>query len=74
MVDVSVPHSSGLLPGITMAGFRQRVPADVDIAMVAHPSVTLLFNLSEGEWVVCQAHGRHERGNVVIGLLPAISG
>jgi AraC-like DNA-binding protein len=70
MVDVSVPHSSGLLPGITMAGFRQRVPADVDIAMVAHPFVTLLFNLSEGEWVVCQAHGRHERGNVVIGLLP----
>jgi AraC-like DNA-binding protein len=53
-----------------MAGFRQRVPALVDIAMVAHPSVTLLVDLSEGEGLVYDIHGRHERGNVVIGLLP----
>jgi AraC-like DNA-binding protein len=70
MVDVTVPCPPGPLPGITMAGFRQRVPAAVDIAMVAHPSVTLLFNLGEGEWAVYQAHGRPVRGNVVIGLLP----
>lgn len=70
MVDISVPRPSGLLPGISMAGFRQRVPAFVDIAMVAHPSVTLLFDLSEGEGIVYHTHGRHERGNVVVGLLP----
>lgn len=54
-----------------MAGFSQRVPAPrVDIAMVAHPAVTLLIDLSEGEGVVYHTDGRHERGSVVIGLLP----
>lgn len=53
-----------------MAGFSQRVPAVVDITMVAHPSVTLLFDLSEGGGLVYDARGRRERGNVVIGLLP----
>lgn len=53
-----------------MAGFRHRAPAPVDIAMVAHPSVTLIVDLSEGEGVVYDTHGRHERGSVVVGLLP----
>lgn len=53
-----------------MAGFRQRVPAFWDIAMVAHPSVTLLVDLSEGEGAAYDAHGRHERGSVAVGLLP----
>ncbi len=53
-----------------MAGFRQRAPALVDIAMVAHPSVTLFVDLSEGESLVYDTHGRHERGSVVVGLLP----
>jgi AraC-like DNA-binding protein len=42
----------------------------VDIAMVAHPSVTLFVDLSEGEGLVYDTHGRHERGSVVVGLLP----
>ncbi|MEU5869602.1 hypothetical protein ABZ815_51155 [Nonomuraea sp. NPDC047529] len=41
----------------------------VDIAMVAYPSVTLLVDLSEGEGVIYETHGRHERGSVVLGLL-----
>ncbi|MFE7394990.1 helix-turn-helix domain-containing protein [Streptomyces sp. NPDC057582] len=53
-----------------MAGFGQRVPALVDIAMVAHPSVTLFVDLSEGDGLVYNAHGRRERGSVVVGLLP----
>jgi len=53
-----------------MAGFRQRVPAFGDIAMVAHPSVTLLIDLSEGEGPVYDIHGRQQRGSVVVGLLP----
>jgi AraC-like DNA-binding protein len=69
-VDVAVPRPSGLLPGISMAGFRQRAPALWDIAMVAHPSVTLLVDLSEGEGVVYDARGRHQFGSVVVGLLP----
>ena len=53
-----------------MAGFRQSVPALVDIAMVAHPSVTLFVDLTEGEGFVHDAHGRHQRGSFVAGLLP----
>jgi AraC-like DNA-binding protein len=53
-----------------MAGFRQSVPALVGIAMVAHPSVTLVVDLSEGEGLVCDAHGRHQRGSFAAGLLP----
>ncbi len=69
-VEIAVPRPPARLPGISMAGFRQRLPAFADIAMVAHPSVTLLVDLSEGEGVVYDTHGRRERGSVVIGLLP----
>ncbi|TYC19855.1 AraC family transcriptional regulator [Micromonospora sp. MP36] len=69
-MEVAVPRPSGRLPGISMAGFRQRIPALVDIAMVAHPSVTLLVDLSEGDGLVYDTQGRHERGSVVVGLLP----
>ncbi|MEO3930106.1 helix-turn-helix transcriptional regulator [Micromonosporaceae bacterium B7E4] len=69
-VDVAVPRPSHRLPGVSMAGFRHHAPALVNIAMVAHPSVTLLFDLSEGEGLVCDTHGRYERGSVVVGLLP----
>lgn len=69
-VDVAVPRLSGRLPGVTMAGFRHRASGLVDIAMVAHPSVTLLVDLSEGEGIVYDVHGRRERGSVVVGLLP----
>ena len=53
-----------------MAGFRQRVPALADIAMIAHPSVTLIVDLSEAGGIVYDAHGRHQRGSFVAGLLP----
>jgi len=69
-VDVAVPRASRRLPGISMAGFRQRVPVLWDIAMVVHPSVTLLVDLSEGEGPVYDVHGRDQRGSVVVGLLP----
>lgn len=53
-----------------MAGFRQHAPMRWDIAMVAHPSVTLLVDLSGGDGAVYDHHGRGQRGSVVIGLLP----
>ncbi len=53
-----------------MAGFHQRVPAPRGITMVAHPAVTLLIDLGEGEGIVCDTRGRVERGSVVIGLMP----
>ncbi|WP_329000318.1 helix-turn-helix domain-containing protein [Kribbella sp. NBC_00709] len=69
-VDIAVPRSAGLLPGVSMAGFRHRVPAFVEIAMVAHPAVTLIVDLSEDDGIVYDAHGRTETGSAFIGLLP----
>ena len=53
-----------------MAGFRQRVPAHADIAMIAHPSVTLIVDLSDAGSIVYDAHGQHQRGSFIAGLLP----
>ncbi|MQM24240.1 AraC family transcriptional regulator [Glycomyces albidus] len=53
-----------------MAGFRHRAPATVDIAMVAHPSVTVLVDLSDESELVYDVRGRRERGSVVAGLAP----
>ncbi|WP_235037047.1 AraC family transcriptional regulator [Actinomadura sp. K4S16] len=70
-VDIAVPRPPVRLPGVAMAGFRQRLPAPVDIAMVAHPSVTLLLDLSDGEGIVHGVHGRRRHGSFVAGLHPA---
>ncbi|MFB6838527.1 hypothetical protein [Streptomyces sp. NPDC056361] len=69
-VEVAIPRASERLPGISMAGFSHRGPALVDIAMVAHPSVTLLVDLSDEDGLVYDAHGRRERGSVAVGLIP----
>ena len=69
-VDVAVPRPGGGLPGVGMAGFDHRGPGLVDIAMVAHPAVTIIVDLSDGGLVVHDAGGRKLGGSVVAGLLP----
>ncbi|MEU3056459.1 helix-turn-helix domain-containing protein [Streptomyces griseus] len=73
-VDVAVPRRPGLLPGAAMAGFRQLAPVTMDfameIAMVAHPSVTLFVDLSEGRGIVHDFAGGRARGSTVAGLVP----
>lgn len=69
-VDVAVPHPRCRLPGVSMAGFRQRVPARWDIAMVAHPSVTLFVDLSEEGGLVYSAPDGNRYGSAAVGLLP----
>jgi len=69
-VEVAVPRPSVRLPGIRMAGFSQRGTALWDIDMVAHPSVTLLVDLSDGGGAVYDCHGRRQHGSVAIGLVP----
>jgi AraC-like DNA-binding protein len=68
--EVAVPQPSVHLRGISMAGFRQREPAVVDIAMIAHPSVTLLLDLSERGGIAYGPHGRRRHGSFVAGLFP----
>ncbi|WP_226026668.1 helix-turn-helix domain-containing protein [Streptomyces hyderabadensis] len=70
IVDVAVPRPWARLPGISMAGFSQHVPNFVDMAMVAHPSVTVLIDLSEGDGLLYGAGGRHGHGSFVVGLAP----
>lgn len=53
-----------------MAGFRHRSPEPVDITMVAHPSVTLLVDLTGGDGLAYHTRGRRVRGSAAIGLLP----
>jgi len=69
-VEVAVPRPATRLPGVTMAGFRQRIRGDVGIAMVAHPAVTLFFDLSETGGIVRETGGTRRRGSFVAGLLP----
>jgi AraC-like DNA-binding protein len=70
-VDVALPGAAHRLPGVRMAGFSQRAPARWDIAMVPYPAVTLLLDLGEEDGgAIHSTQGRHQRGSVVIGLLP----
>ncbi|WP_247663088.1 AraC family transcriptional regulator [Micromonospora sp. U21] len=70
LVDVVVPRPSARLPGVRMAGFRHRACAPVDIAMVAHPSITLIVDLSEETGLTYAVDGQHRSGSAVVGLLP----
>ncbi|MEI7054263.1 helix-turn-helix domain-containing protein [Nocardioides sp. CCNWLW239] len=72
-VDVTIPRGSlraAPVPGVHMAGFRYRGSGPVDISMVAHPAVTLLFDLGDQSWTARDDAGRHTPGSVAIGLLP----
>ncbi|WP_152521099.1 helix-turn-helix domain-containing protein [Nocardiopsis ganjiahuensis] len=70
LVDVALPRPSDRLPGSSMAGFRHNALAFVDIAMVAHPSVSLFIDLSETAGLVHHTRGQRRRGSFVAGLLP----
>ena len=52
-----------------MAGFRYHDVAPVDIAMIPHPSVTLLFDLSDNG-VTYDVSGNPVTGNAIVGLSP----
>ncbi|WP_234356593.1 helix-turn-helix domain-containing protein [Streptomyces sp. NRRL F-2295] len=69
-VEVARPRRPGRLPGAAMAGFRQLGPVQGDIAMVAHPSITLLVDLSEGSGIVRDSDGGRAHGSSVAGLAP----
>ncbi|MEW2428857.1 helix-turn-helix domain-containing protein [Micromonospora sp. NPDC047644] len=70
LVDVVVPRPSTRLPGVRMAGFRHRARAPVDIAMVAHPSITLIVDLCQETGLTYAVDGQPRHGSAVVGLLP----
>ncbi|GGR53649.1 AraC-like DNA-binding protein [Nocardioides luteus] len=72
-VDVTIPHGplrAAPVPGVHMAGFHYRGAGPVDISMVAHPAVTLLFYLGDNEWTAHGDTGASTRSSVALGLLP----
>src|SRR5215470_6004680 len=54
-----------------MAGFGDRATDFVDVALVPHPAVTLLFDLGDEPLVVVDDTGQQIRGRIVAGLAPS---
>lgn len=71
MWDIACPSRPSLLPGVAMAGFRERSADLVDLRVVPHPAVTVVIDLGDGLLVIDDASGRQQRGSVVAGLAPA---
>jgi AraC-like DNA-binding protein len=68
--EITTPTRPGRLPGVSMAGFRDRATDLVDLKTVPYPAVTVAIDLGEGLVVVDDVSGRQQRGNVVAGLAP----
>ena len=68
--DIATPSRPGRLPGVTMAGFRERATDLVDLQVVPYPAVTVAIDLGDG-FIVDDASGRQQRGSVVVGLAPS---
>jgi AraC-like DNA-binding protein len=54
-----------------MAGFSDRGSDLLDVQLVAHPAVTILFDLGEEPLVVVDDAGQQLRGSIVAGLAPS---
>lgn len=67
--DIATPTRPGRLPGVAMAGFRDRTTDVVDLQVVPYPAVTLVLDLGEG-LLVDDVGGRQQRGSAVLGLTP----
>ena len=67
---IATPSRDGRLPGVRMAGFRDRSSDFVDMRFVPHPAVMVLVELREGN-LVAEVDGRQQRGNLVAGLAPS---
>src|SRR5262245_32662585 len=70
--DIATPSRPGRLPGVNMAGFRQRAPYGIELPVVPHPSVTMGIDLGDSPLGVDETSGRQLRGSVVAGLAPAV--
>lgn len=68
--DIAVPSRPGRLAGVTMAGFSDRSGDHVDVTVVPHPAVMVIFDLGDTPIVVDDGSGQQQRGSTVAGLAP----
>jgi AraC-like DNA-binding protein len=68
--DIATPSRPSRVPGVSMAGFRDRSTAPVDLRAVPHPAVTLVIEFGAGSPVVDDGAGRQQRGSLVAGIIP----
>ncbi|RBQ20872.1 AraC family transcriptional regulator [Spongiactinospora rosea] len=68
--DVARPVRPSRVPGVVMAGFRDRGPGPFEVRVVPHPAVTLAVEFGDGPLVVDDAAGRRHRGTLAVGLAP----
>src|SRR5215471_12452120 len=69
--DIAVPPRPARLAGVAMAGFSDRANDLVDIPLVPHPAVTVIFNLGDTPLFVDDGCGQQQRERVVAGLAPS---
>jgi AraC-like DNA-binding protein len=68
--DIAVPARPGRLAGVAMAGLSDRENDLVDVGLVPHPAVMVIFDLGNEQLVVEDGSGQRQRERVVAGLAP----
>lgn len=69
--DIATPSRPGLLPGVSMAGFRARTTEFFDLSVIPYPAVTVALSLGDEPFTVDDIDGRQQNGSVVVGLVPS---
>ena len=64
--DIACPERPGRVPGVAMAGFRDRGSTPPDLRLIPHPAVTLVVAFGGGI-AVEDATGRRHRGSFAAG-------
>jgi AraC-like DNA-binding protein len=65
--DIACPTQPSRVPGVTMAGFRDRGITPPGLRLIPHPAVTLVLVFG-GTLAVQDATGRQQQGSFVAGL------
>jgi AraC-like DNA-binding protein len=65
--DIACPAQPSRVPGVTMAGFRDRGITPPGLRLIPHPAVTLIL-VSGGTIAMEDATGRQQQGSFVTGL------
>ena len=68
--DIAVPSRPSRLAGVKMAGFSDAATDLVNLQVVPHPAIMLIFNLGDTPILVDDGGGQEQRDNVVVGLAP----